>query len=194
MNRQTSRLIALALFAIVVAAGTLASLVRAGQERGNSSAKKDEVELNKYELANKVTITAVATDLETVKQQYSASDPDDKQIILVSMTNTSGQPIGVAITDSYIHYRPRLLKDGKMVPYKESRNKIIEAKEKGGLGVVSVRSTTLQPNQTIKADFINLADWYGRLEPGRYELSIKYRFRLGGKPIDTNTVTFEIVP
>lgn len=195
MSKRTSRLIAAALFAVLVAAGALASLARAGQEKGNSSDKKEDIiELNKYELATTVTITPVATDLTTVKQQYRASQPDDKQIILISMTNTGAEPVRVAIGDPHVQYRPSLSKNGRPVPYKEGLGKILQAKNINGPGSVRVTGGILKPNETVKVDYIDLADWYGALEPGQYELTLKFRFRPRGRPIGTNTVTFEIVP
>jgi hypothetical protein len=194
MSTRTSRLIAACLLTLIVAAGALASLVRAGQEKGQ------EEKLNKSELATTVTITPVGTDLDIVnrkynaRQQYSASQQEDKQLILVSMTNTATEPVRIILGDSHVQYRLQLFKDGKLVPYKESLAKILEAKDRDGPGPVRVTGTTLQPNETMMVDFIDLADWYAPLEPGQYELTIKYRSRQHVKSVETNTIKFKIVP
>lgn len=192
-----SRLILTGLVAIIVAIGTLGSFAQAGQEKNKDTSadkREDVIELNKHELATKVTIAPVTTDLATLKQQYSASDQDDKQLIRVSMTNTAAEPIRIVLGSQYIHYRPRLSRDGRVIPYKEALARILQARDKDGSVFVSVKGASLQPNETIMVDYIDLAKWYGPLEPGQYELTIKYRFRHRGKPIETNMVTFEIVP
>jgi hypothetical protein len=151
-----------------------------------------EIELNKSERASQVTIRPVGGDLATLKQTFSASK--DKARVAVFITNTIHETIRIIIADPYIHYRPRLLMDGRPLPYKEQVAKVARQKEKFGPGSGRVLGGEVKPEETVMIDYIDLADWFGPLEPGQYELTIKYRFRHRGKPVETNTVTFEVIP
>ena len=197
MNARIVLLKTVVLLAAASTSGALVGLAYPSQQKGTKDApsKKDTViELNKHELGTRVTITPVGTDLSTPKQQYSASRAEDKKVILVSMTNTLVEPIWVLMGDPHIHYRPRLLKDGELMPYREGLVEILRAKDRDGPGPGRKISTVIQPNEKLPVDFIDLAHWYGALDPGKYQFNIKYRFRSKGRPIETNTVTFEVVP
>lgn len=197
MNARTALLKLVILLATASAIGALVGLAHPLQQKGtgDTPSKKDGIiELNKHELGTTVTITSVGTDLSTPKEQYSASRAEDKKVILVSITNTLAEPIWVLVGDPNVHYRPRLLKDGQLMPYKEGLVGILRAKDRNGPGPGRIVSTVIQPNEKLPVDFIDLAHWYEPLEPGKYQLNIKYRFRSKGRPIETNTVTFEVVP
>ena len=141
-----------------------------------------------------MSIRPVSTDLATLKQRFSASRAEEKVLVAVSISNVAAEPISIVIGDPRIQYRPRLFKDGKLLPYKEEVAKVVRAKEKSGPGAGRVLSGGLNPGETVTVDHIDLADWYGPLEPVRYELTLEYRFRRGGQPVETNTITFEVAP
>ena len=57
-----------------------------------------------------------------------------------------------------------------------------------------MRSYELKPSQSIRVGLVSLDDWYGPLEPGRYELTLQHRFMGKEQPAESNTVTFEVLP
>ncbi len=194
--------------ALVVAATIvlLSSLLTLGsQTEPANTAQQDEksdnpdkqervIELNKFERASRVTIKPVSTDLTTLKQRFRASRIEEKVFVVVSVTNTTTEPISIIIGDPRIQYRPRLLKDGKLLPYKEEVVKVVRAKDKSGPGSGRIISGEIKPGETVTMDHIDLADWYDPLEPGQYQLTLKYRFRHRGQPVEVNMITFNVVP
>lgn len=108
-------------------------------------------------------------------------------------TNRLIEPFEVTLTSD--QNRPQLLKNGEPVPYRQKTAKAIEDEEKHGLtSYTSVLSLWLYPNKTQSLSVIDLGDWYGSLEPGLYELTIKHRFQGGGRWIELPPITFEVVP
>lgn len=199
MTRKTAQIVA-------AAAGLLTSILalcvqaesagawQQGERGGNAGRHERVIELNKFERASRVSIKPVSTDLVTLKQRFSSSRAEEKVLVAVSISNAAAEPISVVIGDPRIQYRPRLLKDGKLLPYTEEVVKVVRAKERSGPGAGRVISGEINPRETVAVDHIDLADWYGTLEPGQYELTIKYRFRHRGQPVETNTITFEVAP
>ena len=170
------------------------SIAVLSQEPEKPAERKDQAgELSKDERAAKLTILPVRADLETVQEHFSSSR-NEKVLILLSVTNTSAEPIWITVGDSRIRHRPQLRKDGKLVPYQAKVDKTLRMKEKEGPGAVRVTGTFVEPNQTIRMDYIDLSEWYDTLVPGLYELTLKYHFKHGGRPVETNTVSFEVVP
>ena len=112
----------------------------------------------------------------------------------VSMTNRSDQALNAFGLSRFLHNRLRLVKDGVPVRYLSDvpvKMKSVEASV--GL-VVSTHEVTLAPNAETNYDQLNLRDWYGTLQPGHYELTLRHRFRRGGKQVESNTITFEVLP
>lgn len=162
------------------------------EKSGRPDGPERVIELDRFERAAKVVITP-GTDPNKPKFSFRAGSEGTRVPILVSMTNTTTETMGIALRSKIAHYRPRLLKDGKLLPYSERMAKAARAYERYGPSG-SMVSGEIKPGETVTLDYIDLADWYGPLEPGRYELIIKYRFRHGGRPVETNKISFEIVP
>ena len=151
--------------------------VSAAQDEEGQFAKKFE----KQERALKVTIHG--------KDRYRMGDD---VLLDLSLTNTTDEPLGTSTWDQFLQEKPELVKDGKAVPYRKDKDMSFEARLK--VSALRDRQTGAWPQETRKLRTINLLDWYGSLEPGSYQLTIGHRFWLKGKPIKSNTVTFEIVP
>lgn len=43
-------------------------------------------------------------------------------------------------------------------------------------------------------DQLDLSKWYGQLQPGHYELTLRHRFGWKGRWVESNTVEFDVVP
>jgi hypothetical protein len=114
--------------------------------------------------------------------------------VVVSMTNRSDQAFNAFNLSRFLHNRLRLVKDGVPVRYLSDVPVKMKAVEANEGTVVSTREVTLAPNVETGYDQLNLRDWYGTLQPGHYELTLRHRFRRGGKQVESNTVTFDVVP
>jgi len=75
------------------------------------------------------------------------------------------------------------------MPYTEMMQKKIKNWTKPGID--SIRSTRLFPNQFTPVATIKLSDWYDALQPGVYELKVKYRLYQNGPEIVSDAVMFE---
>ncbi|HEX8149791.1 MAG TPA: hypothetical protein VF591_21605 [Pyrinomonadaceae bacterium] len=114
--------------------------------------------------------------------------------VAVSMTNRSDQALNAFNLSRFLHNRLRLVKDGVPVRYLSDVPVKMKAVEANAGIVVSTREVTLEPNVETSYDQFDLRDWYGTLQPGHYELTLRHRFRQGGKQVESNTVTFDVVP
>lgn len=117
----------------------------------------------------------------------------DQITIFLNMTNNGAELLSVTKTNPFFHNRPRLLKDGQLVPYSREALRAVRGSQEGGY-YGSVIGREIEPGLTTVIDAIDLSRWYGQLEPGSYELTLRYVFQHRGRPIESNTVTFEIVP
>ena len=102
------------------------------------------------------------------------------------------EALGTYTWDQFLQEKPELVKDGKSVPYRKDKEVSFEGISRKA--ALDPRSTGAWPQETRKIRTLNLLDWYGSLEPGTYEAIIGHRFWVKGKPIKSNTVTFEIIP
>jgi hypothetical protein len=138
-----------------------------------------------------VTIAPVGTDPDTPKGQFQKGET---VYVLLSMTNTGDEPMTVAAGDPFYQSRVQLLKDGKPVPYKRQVLELLRSKEKrGASGGDGVMTINLQPKRATRVRYFDLADWFGQLEPGHYQLTVRHRFRGKGKLIESNAVTFDVL-
>ena len=114
--------------------------------------------------------------------------------VAVSMTNRSDQALNAFNLSRFLHNRLRLVKDGVPVRYLNDVPVKMKAVETNAGIVVSTHEVTLEPNVETLYDQLDLRDWYGTLQPGHYELTLRHRFQRGGKQVESNTVTFDVVP
>jgi hypothetical protein len=116
-------------------------------------------------------------------------------LISITMTNRSDETLTTFHLTEFLHERLRLIKDGVPMHYlHDVPVKMKAADDNAGTGVVSLSEVALAPNVETVYHLLNLRDWYGTLQPGHYELTIKHRFRAGGKQVESNTVNFEVTP
>lgn len=108
------------------------------------------------------------------------------------MTNTSMMPVLVQLIDPFFQNRPELYRDGQTVEYRKGLPEVLESKEKEP----STRhrgTIRLEPGESTEMEYIDLNDWYEQLQPGHYQLSVRYRFGYWKKWVETNPLTFEVV-
>jgi hypothetical protein len=94
----------------------------------------------------------------------------------------------------YREYRPELLRDGDLVPYTKDAQQQVEKSDKepasGSMGM-----STLKPAREYLSNYVHLEDWYDSpLKPGHYQLIVRKRFVLNGDWVESNPVTFDVIP
>jgi hypothetical protein len=176
---------------MVLVIGAL-SLVGAQQQRTDVAEKQKaareerDKKLHKLNLA----ITAVGSeDDSTPRAQYHMNED---VLVHVSVTNTDDDPTVVVAKERYEQFFPHLLKDGQPVAYHQ------KAKERLADSSVPLRERStpvkLAPHETGSLGVLFLRDWYGELEPGAYQLTVRFAFERNDAKVKTNTVAFAIVP
>lgn len=125
--------------------------------------------------------------------------------VTITMTNSSQDAVYTCISSDLYQDRPRLTRDGKLVPYMNwqsyetmnaRRNHICQEEN-------LPEPVLLRPNEPRVADwFVLVADksggadaWYDSLPVGKYELTIQRRLTCcDGPMVESNKVSFEVVP
>jgi hypothetical protein len=151
----------------------------------------------------KVTIAATTSLLGPATSTYHRGD----QIpITITMANTSAEAVTVCLSSDLYQNLPKLMKDGKEVPYLEwqSEERVTAAHNRTCEQENLPSPLLLKPNAQEVADWFVLSDgptsigqegWYGALPVGKYELSIQRRLTCCDGPlVESNRVSFEIVP
>jgi hypothetical protein len=108
------------------------------------------------------------------------------------ITNTSNNPVGVPIGNSYTQTRPVLLRGGDPVPYRKGIDELLARVDDDPV-FDSAKGAHLEPGETIATN-IDLKDWYEPLKPGYYELKVRMRFIWGGTWVESSDITFEVEP
>jgi hypothetical protein len=111
----------------------------------------------------------------------------------IQATNTSLQQVRLLIIDTYVQDRPELFRDGQVVPHKKGMDELLRGKERDPFTRLA-GTVKLEPNDTELLGLFCLDNWYGQLQPGHYQLSLKHRFEPGQDWIDSSSITFEVVP
>jgi len=165
--------------------GNAAQQQNNGQNAGGQGAEKALV---KRPIV--MTIATKGSNYEP-KSRYKVGD---MVLIEVTMTNKGTEPLEISIGNSYFQDRPRLRKDGKLVAYRKELSAVLREKDKypGPFGSTTIYK--LEPNIPMVVHRFLLESWYEQLEPGQYELILRHRFWGKEVPVDSNTVTFEVVP
>ena len=108
--------------------------------------------------------------------------------------NESDQRILVRAVNPYYQNRPRLYKEGNLIPYRSQIAKIVSSKDSDPEFVSSVDFIFVEPYSSANLRQLNLGDWYGPLDPGSYRLINRYRFNVGGPwSGDSKPVSFRVV-
>ena len=118
-----------------------------------------------------------------------------KGYMRVLVTNDSDQRIRVIIVDTYYQNRPKLFKDGQLLPYREEVKKLVRSKDEYPEFVRLGSVVFLQPHTSRDLEELNLSDWYGPLEPGSYRLINRHRLEIN-RPwtADSAELLFEVGP
>ncbi len=96
----------------------------------------------------------------------------------------------------YYQYRPELSRDGDLVSYtKSAQEKVDQAEREIVPRSGSVASITLAPGRESRGFLVNLEGWYeSPLRPGHYQLIVRKRFAWNGDWVESNPVTFDVIP
>jgi len=115
-------------------------------------------------------------------QLFITQDSAEKLVL----TTSSGGVYGA--------YRPELIRDGDMVPYSQEVATSIEKSERETPNG-STRSRALEPRHEYSLGFVALESWYDSpLKPGHYQLTVRKRFTQDGDWVESNPVTFDVLP
>lgn len=114
--------------------------------------------------------------LNDAKETYAFGD--DVRL-KVTMENQSDQPANVAVIDTYYQNRPKLLRNGKIVGYEPKVTQLVNAKDVDTV-ITRLAFVSIDPYSSGKLPSLNLSEWYGKLEPGSYRLTNKYRISFDG--------------
>ena len=140
-----------------------------------------------------VELARTETDLHEKPEEVNKPfEPGEKLYFRILLTNTSMHPIIVLVSNPYFQNRPKLLKEGQDIPYRdEKRVKQSKAEE---IDQFSGRTyeARLDPSVATHIGHLDLSDWYAPLEAGNYQLTNSYRFVPGGDWIESPPITFEI--
>jgi len=145
-----------------------------------------------------VTITTGGGLYGPVKSQFKVGEVIP---VVISMTNTGDKPAKYCLSTSLFQNRPRLKRDGQLIPYLTN---LPQQTEQEDLILRCERSAAkqllqLQPKQTKVVDWLTFGPqgiaWYGTLPPGHYELVLQRRLECCQGPMaESNNVAFEVVP
>jgi hypothetical protein len=150
----------------------------------------------------KVTIATTNGFLGPPANRYKVGE----QIpVTITMTNTSKEPVYTCISSDVYQDAPKLTRDGKLVPYMNWQSyELMNAKRNHICEEENLpEPVLLRGNESKLADWLVLVDdelggadtWYDALPAGKYELTLQRR--LGcctGPMVDSNTISFEVVP
>jgi hypothetical protein len=122
--------------------------------------------------------TVLKLILSDGREQYTFGDDIRFQ---QKMKNESDGQAAFQGFDFYYQNRPKLLRNGKAVPYKSKTDDLVRSKETdpGGL-FISVRLVRIEAHSDRNLEELDLSDWYDALQPGSYELTNKYRTSFKG--------------
>jgi hypothetical protein len=195
MSKITVLLIALAL--TLSASVGYSRIDQAGSQQQGGKALDDEPP------TMKVTIMTGGGMFGPAKDRYKVGE---QVPVTIKMTNTSSQPIYVCDSSTLYQDLPKLVKDGRTIPYlKWTALQLGEAKENHTCQDEDLpEPVILKPNEPSVTDWLILVDstistgaiaWYDSLPPGKYELTLQRRFGCCDGPMfESNKISFEIVP
>lgn len=141
--------------------------------------------------------TIVDSTQKTDKTQFR---PNDDVAVQVLATNSGSTQVSLVYWKSSISYLPKLSKAGEIVPYSKAMEKRltdVKAREKRASTPASlVRDSAiiarLAPNQMSEAALLSLSYYYDKLQPGIYQLKVKFRER-SGLTLESDTTMFEVL-
>ena len=183
---MSKRIMLIAAVLVVV----VASLVTAQQKSAGEAKwqKANRAQREKKARDLNLTITTVVDNSSTPQAQFRADDP---VYVRVGATNVSREPMVVTLTDAYHHYYPRLLKDGLPMHYsRKAKERLADTSEPIRFSTWAVK---IAPQAEEQLGLLDLSSWYGQLEPGTYQLTVRFALDRTDRKVKTNTVVFEVV-
>jgi len=109
------------------------------------------------------------------------------------ITQSSSEKIVIGDFRLDSDYGPVLSRDGDVVSYSKKAQEGIERAEKGPSS--GSRGKTYEPGVEYLKGQVNLEDWYDSpLLPGHYQLTVRKRFIPDGDWVESNPVTFDVIP
>jgi len=144
--------------------------------------------------SNAITISLALPEAELLNKPSEPYRVGNKVYIKVVVRNDSDQRIKVRSVDRYFQNRPKLFKNGEMIPYRREIAESIQKRE-ANPEFVSLRQVVwVSQYSSESVSEINLNDWYGDLEPGTYQLISRYRLDVRGPwTADSAPLSFEVV-
>ena len=188
---------------IVVALAVSVSPGRSRIDPAGSQQQSSGKALNAEGPAIRITIMTGGGLFGPAKDRYKVGE---QVPVTFTMTNTSTQPIYVCDSGTLYQDLPKLVKDGRVLPYLKWQSfQLADAKKNNTCQQEDLpESVMLKPNESTVVDWFVLVDstistgalaWYDSLPPGKYELSIQRRFGCcDGPMVESNKISFEIVP
>ena len=113
------------------------------------------------------------------------------------MTQNSGESLSIGSSGRPYHeYRPHLIRDGDILAYKKEVQEEVAGAEQGRTPKYgSMTSKTLVSGRESQAGLVSLEDWYeSPLPAGHYQLIVRKRFVPDGDWVESNPVTFDVIP
>jgi hypothetical protein len=196
MSKVTVLVIVLA---IAVSASSGNSRIDLAESLQQSSGKP----LDDKEPAIKVTIMTGGGLFGPAKDRYKVGE---QVPVTITMTNTSTQPVYVCDSGTLYQDLPKLVKDGRILPYLRWQSfELAESKKNSTCREEDLpEPVILKPTESTVADWLVLVDstsstgelaWYDSLAAGKYDLTIQRRFGCcGGPMVESNKISFEIEP
>ena len=112
----------------------------------------------------------------------------------IMVTNNSNRVIRALIVDTYYQNRPKLYKNGRVVPYRKETATLVQAKDSDPHFIRAGEIVSLPSKSTTSLGSLILSDWYKELEPGIYRLTNRYRLEMHGAwSADSDELEFEVV-
>jgi hypothetical protein len=93
----------------------------------------------------------------------------------------------------YYEYRPELYKDGDLMAFSKTVSERVAGSERNPFSISS-KPYNMVPDRECELSTLNLDDWYVRLGPGHYQLSVRKRFVWDGDWVQSNPVIFDVEP
>jgi hypothetical protein len=179
---------------------------RAGSVPSEATQQPDSVsdqitQINSSQI--KITIATGGAPLRPATDTYQVGQ---RVPLVITMTNTGSQPVYVCESGTLYQDRPKLIKNGKPVPYTSDRQSMIDlaVRDKTCDKENLPQQVLLRPNEPTVVDWFTLAEgatsigedgWYEPLGPGKYTLSNQRGVSCcDDTSIETNTISFVVAP
>lgn len=181
---------------ITLAAAVLAGMqsfaaAQEGQQPAGESEGERQARANREKLLGKLDllISTVADDRETPRAQYRVGE---EVVVRVGATNRDEKVAVVMLRRGYEHFFLTLLKDGLPVRYsRAARERLLSYT--GEPFRSSWMAVRVEAGAEGALAVPGLSHWYDRLEPGVYQLTMRFALVRTDPKVKTNTVVFEVV-